>query len=65
MGKRKKNPVESDGKVSKCIICESIYHWAHDCPDAYENKIAEHSTEDDDNEPVNLLIGYASDKEYR
>ena len=35
---RKLNPVDSTGEVTKCAICNSIYHWAKDCPDAYENQ---------------------------
>ena len=57
-GGRKKNPLGLDGKVSRCIICDSIYHWARDCPDAYENKYAGVN-----NEPVNLFMGYVNDKE--
>ena len=30
---RKRNPVDADGKITKCIICKSIFHWAKDCPD--------------------------------
>ena len=29
---RKRNPVNSYGKVTHCDICESIYHWAKECP---------------------------------
>ena len=35
---RKLNPVDSTGEVSKCAICQSIYHWARECPDAHENQ---------------------------
>lgn len=35
---RKLNPLDEYGKVSKCAICESKFHWARDCPDAYENQ---------------------------
>ena len=59
VGKRKKNPVGPDGKVSKCIICESVFHWARDCPDAYENKAMYEGS----NEPVNLFVGYVSDRD--
>ncbi len=26
------NPMNKFGKRSKCVICESIFHWAKDCP---------------------------------
>ena len=29
----KKNPVDFSGNPSKCAVCESVYHWAKDCPD--------------------------------
>lgn len=28
-----KNPPSRTGQISRCRICESIYHWAADCPD--------------------------------
>ena len=62
LGKRKKNPLGLDGKVSKCAICESIYHWARDCPDAYENKGNE-NFENYKDEPVNLFVGYVNDND--
>eukprot|EP00112_Aurelia_sp_Birch-Aquarium-sp1_P008508 Seg1939.7 transcript_id=Seg1939.7/GoldUCD/mRNA.D3Y31 product="hypothetical protein" protein_id=Seg1939.7/GoldUCD/D3Y31 len=35
---RKLNPPDSSGKPSRCNICESKFHWARNCPDAYENQ---------------------------
>ena len=29
---RKTNPLNSSGKISKCTICQSIYHWFRECP---------------------------------
>ena len=26
-----KNPVDSRGSITKCGICDSIYHWAANC----------------------------------
>ena len=26
------------GNTSKCNICESIFHWAKDCPDAHRSQ---------------------------
>lgn len=34
---RKLNPIGRDGQVSRCVICDSRFHWAKDCPDSYEN----------------------------
>ena len=35
-GGRKTNPIGKDGNVTRCLICESKFHWARDCQDAYE-----------------------------
>ena len=32
--RRGKNPLNDKGEYSRCVICESINHWAVDCPDA-------------------------------
>ena len=37
--RRKKNPANSDGEVSHCSVCGSIFHWVSRCPDAYSCKI--------------------------
>ena len=34
--RRRLNPIGSDGEVSKCRICDSKFHWARSCPDAYD-----------------------------
>lgn len=34
-GKKGKNPVNDKGYTSRCSICESINHWAADCPDGH------------------------------
>ena len=44
----KKNPVKADGITSTCIVCGSVYHWAKDCPDSYENLTKKKNTNDDD-----------------
>ena len=33
----KLNPVDKHGKVTRCAICQSIYHWKRDCPDKKED----------------------------
>ena len=30
--KPNKNPQNSSGKFTKCLICKTIYHWIIDCP---------------------------------
>lgn len=34
---RQLNPPARDGAVSRCVVCDSRYHWAKQCPHAYEN----------------------------
>ena len=34
---RRLNPLGRDGQVSRCVICDSCYHWARYCPHSYEN----------------------------
>ena len=57
---RRQNPLGPDGKVSRCLICDSRFHWARDCPDAYEND----GRNDNDSETVHLSLftGYAGDE---
>ena len=31
--KPKENPLDPEGNISKCITCESKFHWANRCPD--------------------------------
>ena len=35
---RKQNPLNSYGKISTCAVCQSIYHYARDCPHSDSNK---------------------------
>lgn len=35
---RRQNPLGPDGRITRCMICDSRFHWARQCPDAYENK---------------------------
>ena len=35
----RRNPPKADGSTSTCAVCGSIFHWAKDCPDSYENKL--------------------------
>lgn len=52
--RRERNPNDYNGEVTRCLICQSIYHWARNCPHAYENN--ENKTES-----VNLGLNSESD----
>ena len=51
--KRGKNPRDRDGSITRCSICESINHWAPNCPDnnshnnTYYNEIVLYQTDYD------------------
>ena len=37
-GGRRANPLDREGNPTRCLICESKFHWARECPDAHENR---------------------------
>ena len=55
---RKMNPVDSEGNVSRCVICDSRLHWARDCPHSYEKMKSPASTDTaDDTVELSLFMG--------
>ena len=56
--KRKLNPVGTDGEVSRCLICESKFHWARECPHAYEN--SKDDEEPSENVQLSLFMGFTN-----
>lgn len=61
---RKQNPLGRDGKRTTCVICGSRFHWARQCPDAYENNADSRYSEaegNSENVQLSLFMGYASD----
>ena len=70
-GGRKLNPLDRDGNISRCNICDSKFHWAGRCPDAYENNnyakytVDEKQREDEQETAevhLSLFIGYTNGK---
>ena len=51
-GGRKGNPIDSDRKISRCLICDSRLHWARDCPHASENLATSKTKVHDNSEHV-------------
>ena len=43
--RRKKNPVNKEGEVSRCNVCGSIFHWVSRCPDAYASEVSQEPEE--------------------
>ena len=35
---RQSNPLDRNGEVTGCNVCDSRFRWALDCPDSYENR---------------------------
>ena len=33
------NPLDKSGRISCCVICNSIYHWANDCPNKVQDTL--------------------------
>ena len=48
-GRRQLNPTDKDGQISRCLICDSKFHWAKDCPDSYENSASANFLENNNN----------------
>ena len=68
---RRLNPLDQDGKVSRCVICDSRYHWARFCPHSYENnealtggvkEIDASNSSEDHVIHMSLFVGYAGEK---
>lgn len=64
-GRRRSNPQDADGEVSRCFVCDSRFHWARNCPDAFENNSGEvlAATEEENEEEsvhLSLFMGYTS-----
>ena len=34
---QKTNQLDKSGRISRCVICKSIYHWANDCPNKVQD----------------------------
>ena len=39
---QKTNPLDKSGNISRCAICQSIYHWANDCPNKVKDEQSSH-----------------------
>ena len=66
---RKQNPVDQQGNILKCLICESIFHFAKDCQHSHENiKLAASSEkqqikiDDSENVQLSLLVAYTGEE---
>jgi hypothetical protein len=67
---RQLNPLGRDGQPSKCVVCDSVYHWARNCPHAHENNEdyrykngEEFSQEKEEFVQLSLLTGYTDDRD--
>ena len=46
--------MKQDGTISKCMICGSIYHWAKNCLDSYDNYTKSKKSSRDEDDKVSL-----------
>ena len=53
---RRMNPLDTDGNVSRCVICDSRLHWVRDCPHSFENMKSNGGNEEDSSENVHLSL---------
>lgn len=51
------NPLDRYGKRTKCAICQSIFHWAKDCPHKAEHvKLTEENAEAEQIDECNITL---------
>ena len=70
---RKQNPLDKvTGRVTRCAVCGSKFHWASKCPDSFENSgnsyfsedvelTASEQVSDDEEVYLTFFIGYSGD----
>ena len=68
-GGRKTNPTNYKGEVQKCHICNSIFHFARDCPDACEEEKSFKGNDDFYNKHekevvhLSLFVGFSNNED--
>lgn len=55
------NPVDRSGEVSRCLICDSRFHWARSCPRSYENTASDSNNKSSEVVELSLFVGYTAD----
>ncbi|XP_057296098.1 uncharacterized protein LOC130625028 [Hydractinia symbiolongicarpus] len=59
---RRMNPSDQFGSPSRCNICQSIYHWALNCPHSYENQEPEDVRKEDSHSKVTFFAKIREDE---
>lgn len=52
---KRSNPLDNNGNISRCNICESKFHWAAHCPHAYERN----QNEETEFVQLSMFVGFA------
>ena len=58
---RQRNPLDSEGNPTTCIVCESIFRYAKDCPDSYRNKEKQVFVTTEETENVKIAVSTSPD----
>ena len=60
---KKLNPVNKQGQVSRCVVCDSKMHWASHCPHKQQPNQSAHLTEESCEEVELVLMTEQMDKQ--
>ena len=63
-GKKGKNPLDKSGNITRCAICESVNHWANQCPDRKKTHNTYHQENSDQEESDNDFESYHTQADY-
>ena len=52
-GRGGRNPINKEGRVTLCAVCNSEWHWARDCPQNFQNRKRYYENTEIENRPRN------------
>ena len=57
---QEKNPIGSDGRRRRCMVCDSIWHYVNDCPEVKKLKRDYRNKKDDNQDQEEDYKGHLS-----
>ena len=54
--RKEMNPLDRNGQISRCVLCDSKIHWAKDCPHGKTRKIQSTNVIESDSQQVSNLV---------